>query len=256
MTGVQTCALPIWRLLDATLGDDPSRYYTVEGTIYVDAGSSASGQAFTVDATLGLVGFHAIQRTTGPYTSTGSSFPQDWLWTSFEHVDNAPLAANARAADDISLPLPSSAQPPAGVSKTYSFFDPDYDGPTNAPPKPPYKWATEPPYAQAYANAGKYGTQVVRGWEVYPSTQALNELWQAKLAGTVWANYFLIGNQWQGGVEDPSTENGNIPRYLSNTTLETYIQYESFGSCIDCHGHARTAAGQDANFSFLLGLAK
>ena len=68
----------------------------------------------------------------------------------------------------------------------------------------------------------------------------------------MWANYRLINSQWQGGIENPLTENGNIPRFLSNTTLETYIQDNA--SCLDCHRYATTAVGQDANFSFLLQL--
>jgi hypothetical protein len=56
-----------------------------------------------------------------------------------------------------------------------------------------------------------------------------------------------------GGVEDPKTENGNIPRYLSNKTLETYLQFSPIGSCIACHGSAPTAEpGLMGNFSFLL----
>jgi hypothetical protein len=50
------------------------------------------------------------------------------------------------------------------------------------------------------------------------------------------------------------TENGNIPRYLANTVIETFNRGDS--SCLECHAMATTTAGQDANFSFLLSHAE
>lgn len=251
-----------WRILEVARGDDPSRFYTVEGLVHVPAQNSVSGEAFCFQATLGLVGFHIIQRTTSP-----RNFPQNWMWSTFEHVDNAPVASNAADATTFD-PGPAVCQPPAQTSSAYSFFNPACTGPActaNLPPKlrageTEYRWATSPPYAAAYAIDGRFGTQVVRCRSIYSETAALNEAFQRKLAGTVWANYELINTQWQGGVEDPTTENGNIPRFLANTTLETYIQTartrDEVSSCLSCHAFAKTAAGQDANFSFLLRLAK
>jgi hypothetical protein len=241
-----------WRILDEKRGDKKDRYYTHEGTVYIDADHSETGKPLTITATLGLVGFHIMQRTTGPL-----GFPQDWIWSTFEHIDNAPLAANARAQTDINLPLPNAGDPPAKVTQEYSFYNPDYKGKTNEPPPlgadKVYQWSEKPPYAARYAFDGKYGTQVVRCWSIFPATEEVNRYFQAKLAGTPWQYYQLIGTQWMGGVEDPKTENGNIPRYLSNTTLETYLQFSPIGSCLACHGSAPTAEpGLSGNFSFLL----
>ena len=81
----------------------------------------------------------------------------------------------------------------------------------------------------------------------------MNKYFQNLLKGSVWENYQLIGSQWMGGVEVPQVENGNIPRYLSNTTLETYLQFSPVGSCLGCHGAAQTKVpGLSANFSYLL----
>ena len=64
---------------------------------------------------------------------------------------------------------------------------------------------------------------------------------------------FKAAVQWQGGVENPTLENGNIPRYLANTTLETYVQLQSFGSCLACHSASPTRVdGLSGNFSHLL----
>lgn len=244
-----------WRLLvDGTDVDHP--YYTTEGLVYVPPSETESGEPLCIEANLGLVGFHVIQRTTSP-----TNEPQDWIWSTFEHVDNNPVATNAAPPTTLD-PGPVVCDPPTSPTATFAFFDPDCAGcATNQPPTGgPFKWASQPPYAAAYAIDGRFGTQVVRCRSIFQETAELNAAFQEKLAGTVWASYQLINTQWQGGIEDPTTENGNIPRFLANTTLETYIQTAAnandASSCLACHSHAKTTAGQDANFSFLLGLAQ
>ena len=284
-----------WRMLDPKK-DDLTRFYTVRGIVYVDAQNTVSRKPLFIASTMGLVGMHIMQRVTGPYsfTTRQPTGQQFWIWSTFEHVDNAPLAANARDATDIALPLPASGTAPATVDRTYSFYNPAYKGPTNIAPalKPGesnFLWNDKPPYAARYAIDGKYGTQVVRDWKIFPETAKVSQSYQGQLSGdsvskyfrgllggTVWANYELVGTQWMGGIEQPTTENGNIPRYLSNTTLETYIQFVSTqgesmnticqypyppnflpeGSCMSCHQCAQTAVGQNANFSFQLERAK
>ncbi|MEO0949040.1 MAG: hypothetical protein AAFY11_13020, partial [Cyanobacteria bacterium J06641_5] len=80
----------------------------------------------------------------------------------------------------------------------------------------------------------------------------LNSLWQELLARaaseSAWSNYRLIGTQWF--ITD---ETVNYDQ-LANITLETYNQPVS--SCVGCHNAATTAVGKNANFSFLLNLAK
>lgn len=247
-----------WRILDATKGDQLDRFYTIQALVFVPAPTSASGQAFCFQATLGLVGLHIIQRTAIPGGDGGmTNFGADWIWSTFEHIDNAPLAATPGDPTSTS-PVPTPCLPPANAGN-YSFFNPACTGPActpNGAPTPTtglgFIWNTTPPYASQYAINGQYGTQVVRCWDIYSETDAVNANFHSKLAGTVWTNYRLINSQWQGGIENPLTENGNIPRFLSNTTLETYIQDSA--SCLDCHKYATTAFGQDANFSFLLQL--
>ena len=232
----------------------------MDGRIYVDKEHSQNGQPMTIRARLGLVGFHIVQRTTGP-----KSFDQDWIWSTFEHVDNAPTATNARPPTDNSLPLPASGIAPATVDRPYSFFNPAYTGATNVPPALPngqtvYQWAPQPPYAAAYANDGKYGTQVVRCWKIYTETDEVNAYFRGLVKGTVWENYELIGSQWQGGVENPQArERQPIPRYLSNTTMETYVQVlQSFGSVprLPQLRARRPSRAWSGNFSHLLFRAK
>ncbi len=186
------------------------------------------------------------------------TFPRNWVWSTFEHVDNAPVAVSP--ADPTSTtPVPTACAPPPSAGGPFSFFDAACVGCIpNTPPTPgagetEFLWAASPPFAARYATPGGFGTQMVRCWSIFAETEAVDAAFRQALRGTPWANYRLVGSQWQGGVEDPLTENGNIPRFLSNPSLETYVQ--GGASCLGCHGAAQTAVGQDANFSFLLRLA-
>ena len=69
-------------------------------------------------------------------------------------------------------------------------------------------------------------------------------------------NYRLISTQWRGSPGSKLFPNGEVPRFLTNVTLETYDQYSHGGTCMGCHATATTAAGQDANFSFFLSKAR
>lgn len=244
-----------WRILDSARGDDPSRYYAIEARVFVPADESASGEAFCFPALLGLVGFHVIQRTTNPM---GGGAKQSWNWATFEHIDNAPVATNAAdpAGDD---PGPAVCDPPAEDTQRWSYFQAACSNcSTNQPPPlapgESYLWASEAPYAAAYATDGGFGTQVVRCWEIYPETEGVNQAFRAALAGTAWANYRLINTQWQSSLDAPPFSDLSIPRYLGNPVQETYIQ--STADCLGCHSEAKTKAGQDANFSFLLSYAQ
>jgi hypothetical protein len=222
-----------WRILQTDKGDDPRRYYTEQAVIVLDPANSPNpSQPFCTQATVGLVGLHILHKTKS----------QAWIWTTFEHVDNAPQQGQVDPA------------------KRYSFYNQGCPHcPVNQPPTLPagqtYRWAAKPPYAAAYAtNGGHYGspglfgTQVARVQQTFPSTAATNPVWQQRLAGTVWANYQLIGSQWLT-IE---TREG-VPVQESNTVLETYVQSSpKFSSCINCHTDARTWTKQPADFSFLL----
>ena len=95
--------------------------------------------------------------------------------------------------------------------------------------------------------------KVVRSVPIYRETDEVNEEWRAKVAGTVWANYHLIGSQWSVVLDQPPPQPIiGIPAVLGNTTLETYIQPTA--SCVNCHNFAQTAFGQSADFSFVLGM--
>ncbi len=238
-----------WRILDPAKGDDTTRYYHQQAQVSISSKYTWSGKPLQFVATVGLVGFHIIHKT--------SAFSRE-IWSTFEHVDNVP--------DDL---LEAHDH-----QHNYSFYQPIcYSCPINQRPDSVKgkmaMWNDTPPYASAYGITGRneagrdtgvFGTQVLRLFPIFVTTDSLNKLFQAKLAGSVWANYKLVGTQWfKGSTDTPGgPQPPNAPARLANTTLETYDQ--SFASCTTCHGFAYIAgAGKDSltgekyksDFSFL-----
>jgi len=184
------------------------RFYMTQAFVFNDANLSPSPGANPV--TVGLVGLHILHKTLSQQT---------WFWSTFEHVDNT----------------------------TKSFFNP------KCTPCPANQQTSTPPYTELNPKATPVNTpvQVTRVLPIATndsSAPPLNTYYRALLAGSVWANYQLVGTQWATGGAPAGT-----PKYLGNTVLETYFQANS--SCLGCHGGAKTTAGQPADFSFLLGEA-
>lgn len=232
-----------WRLLDSLKGDQPSRFYTRRATVFIPGENTVSGNPLVIEnALVGLVGMHVIRQIAQP---DGTLQSQRLIWSSFEHVDNSP-------------PVNSN-----GGMTTWSFFNNDCtDCPINIAPQllpgdnKQYKWDTVAPYAARYAYNGHFGSQVK---QLLPSafacTDSLNQKWQAKLQGSVWANYRLVGTQWFVSGEQGAV---NTPVILANTAIESYMQGTS--SCISCHQQfAKVIVNGDTiatDFSFLFGAAQ
>jgi hypothetical protein len=209
-----------WKILSAQ-EKAGGRFYMREAIIY------NSEQPNSVDpkpVTVGLVGLHIIHKTQNQ---------QQWLWSTFEHRDNAPTHGQSEPG------------------RNYSFNNPACP----ASKCPPNQQTTFPPYTEM--SQGKPTTrpvQVVRMTPVESNAASLNVIFRKLLKGSVWENYFLVGTQWRGEIPTPQ------PQPLANTVLETYIQ--SFSSCIGCHSGATMAAcasgksPASADFSFLLGEAQ
>lgn len=232
-----------WKVLDAAAGDDPSRFHTASALVVTPAGD---GQPETcVRQRVGLVGLHIATKTQGS--------PQ-WLWSTFEQVDNAPAKGET--------------VPPG---RRFNFFIPDCDDCAPVNEAPPQPWD---PHAQPVsANAGK--SQVVREAPITSATKALNAKVHGLLEDTVWRHYELVSTQWPTDASGASTaapsaatqwcsalnavdESGApAPPFLANTTLETYIQGtvpQASSSCIHCHLNATLAEGQESfsDFTYLL----
>ena len=221
-----------WRVLDPSK-DDFGRYLTQPA--YVAA--AGDGAPRWVPVTVGLVGFHIAQKT--------ETSPQ-WIWSTFEHVDNVAVDRLARitTADGTRRALRPS------------FNDPDCEWcPVNVP-------------VPAGAD-GKRRTQITRLVPIPPETAALNARVRATLAkaGSKLQYYEMVGTQWptdpasppQSGAAFPgavtNTSGGRpMPAYLANTVMETFAQVGNApaneqprsvstsarpvfgnGSCMGCH---------------------
>jgi hypothetical protein len=195
-----------WRIL--TPADTPAiraRYYIIPDAQVFDV---ASAKCATQD--IALVGFHIVAKT--------PSRPQ-WIWSSFEHVDNVPG-------------ITTEPKPPAGIP--LSFNDPNKPQALDPPQIPPaISPITNPPLASPTA------MQVIRKQELSRASMSMNNVyWNLpEIKGTVWQNYMLVMTQWPNEPlpEGPSNSGNPFPisGSLSNTTMETYFQEGT--SCLQCH---------------------
>ena len=195
------------------------RYYVVQAQVE-DAISQAR-----VSKPVGLVGLHISQKLQG--------FPQ-WIWSTFEQVDNVQRGPGSTQATPISF--------------------------NNGTPNPPTPrgYANRPASKTAVTNPAP--VQVTRlnpipTTPVGASTVVMNAAFQKALAGTVWQYYELAITQWPSnpGAFRTMENGGNYPADCGgafptdgacNTTMETYFQAAADASgaggnsCMSCHYRA------------------
>ncbi len=193
-----------WRIM--TKKDDLSRYYTMPAVVMDQTPKGPKERPVTV----GLVGMHIAHKTT--------SSPQ-WIWSTFEHVDNLDV-------DDVANP---NLKP--------SFYDPNC------------QICTVNQLPQQDSN-GIYPRTPVQAWRAVPipsDKQALNAQVRTALAGlgSVFQYYQLVDTQWPTSPTTPPTPYttglpGSVankpggqptPTYLTNITMETYFQGGAEEAC-------------------------
>ena len=245
MTGGQVGSMEVkaaWRILQPASGDDTTRYYHQQALIAVPAENSPTGQPFCISAMVGLVGLHIIHKT--------QDFPA-WVWSTFEHEDNAPTCpAGGSACGDSAVRYSFFNKACASCQLNTPLKDNTFLQDSN------FIWNTSAPYGSRYATDSLYGSQITRTDTVYAPTDSMNVLWHGKIGNSVWRHYRLIGSQWQAIVPGyPKSDTSNAPPILGNTALESFIPTTS--DCIGCHTFATTAGtpAKFADFSFLLGMA-
>ena len=181
-----------------------------------------------------------------------------WLWSTFEHVDNVPPAGEGEARE------PDAAD--AGAH--YSYFDPsrpDLALPVLGSPRSLPISMSNPPKLDPEP------MQVTRRHAVHPSTMKMNRAYWVLpgIKGTVWEHYMLVASQWPTMPVPPEPQNDgrffpgltvdpDIPKEnyqssdaaaenkenLANTTMETYLQ-DAPSSCMSCHASVANARGRD-----------
>jgi len=180
------------------------------------------------NVTVGLVGLHIIHKT---------ALGQQFIWATFEHVDNCP---------DVT-------QVAAKTTRPYTYYNPKCDPKTDA-----YacKVNANP---STYKPAKPYSApqQVVRSVPVPTrannNVAGLNQYVWAQIKATspksVYLNYMLVNTLWSNqnttiapGARTPLYANQLSPapnqEPVSNATLETYVQNLT---CLTCHASAPVA---------------
>jgi hypothetical protein len=208
---------------------DRARFHSEDVLVYTPASKNPKYPARCTMQTVGLVGMHIGHKT--------QSAPQ-WLWSTFEHVDNVPTDADVKGGT---------------LKARYNYYNPACKTcPVNqVPPRP---W--DPTKVSAFHS------QIVRmnqfNLPIYASSAAArNANAQQLLRGvnpqSVWANYQLISTMWPTDPKQPF--GAPAPKLLANTTLETYIQGtvpNVSSSCIECHNNATMTVPVASDFTYVL----
>ena len=241
-----------WRIL--TEADPPAvrqRFFVVRDAEVIDVAKSlAAGRPTCAKRDVALVGLHIAVKT---------KYRPQWLWSTFEHVDNVPPigVGDAREPDAKDASAPYSYNDPA---KEQTEIKPPLDSPLARPVGP-----SNPP------SIDPEPTQVIRKHPINAETMAMNRAYWAlpEIRGTVWAHYMLVATQWPTVTQPPTPDNDgryfpgpridpNTPgepyqvnekrdepdENLANVTMETYAQ-DAPSSCMSCHHAVSNALGRD-----------
>lgn len=210
------------------------RYKTAIAEI-VDPTTKAKRQV-----TVGLVGLHIARKTV--------AFHQ-WIWATFEQIDNTPDEAAGGGFVAPTLPANPNQKPSPG----YTFFDPKCDPKTNA-----FKCVHNAPPTRCPAAPG--GTcqpftapmQITRVTPVSATANGVTAyFWSLLPAKSVFNYYRLVGVQWPTdsgnplpagqrlplpqGVPSPKGAAGGTAQILADATLESFQQTQA--GCMDCHAN-------------------
>jgi hypothetical protein len=197
---------------------------------------------------VGLVGLHVGHKT---------NLAPQWLWSTFEHVDNVPTEAEVASGK---------------LKAKYNYYNPKCTS-TDCPPNkvPPRPW--NPTQVAAFhsqivrMNMFKGGSEFAFTSAAKHNAEAL-ALLSGVSANSVWKNYELVSTMWPTNpgnglcTADPSSPLGEpAPSFLANTTLETYIQGPPLApnvssNCIECHNNATMTTPVHSDFTYVLQRAK
>ncbi|MBY5890760.1 hypothetical protein HFN49_31800 [Rhizobium leguminosarum] len=215
-------------------GEDTSTFYVTKAEIFLltETTDSTGKTTVVVDPSktktvdVALVGVHVV--------GVVKDHPE-FIWATFEHKDNAP---------DLPAGMSMTAAEPVS-DRDWTFYH--KNTPASDSNRNP---ADNPTSPMKLVDADKQLlSPVVNIYRAFPfgggtpeniaNIRSLNESVQTKvLAGSVWANYMLVGGVWSkpnnvspGAVIVPQL--GSVS--LANTTMETFDQLFPNVNCFACH---------------------
>lgn len=220
-----------WRILST---NDPA-YYTMTATVQ---GLSPN------PVTLGLVGFHLVINT---------QLHPEFVWATFEHVNNAPDCTNPQAPPAAGWSFLSAACATClqqnGVNGcSQCNFNNDPTGGT--PPPGGYGLTGTPTQVCRVYNDGTDPGSTTGGNNNDTNRFNIDTL-NSQIAGflsqlssdnpmAVWKNYKLVAGLWtNGGVDSGGNDVQRGSLEAANTTMETFFQQPS-QNCFTCHAYDHT----------------
>jgi len=226
-----------WKVIDPS---EKPRFHSEEALVCTPASKNPKYKASCSVRTMGLVGLHIAHKTQGA---------SQWVWSTFEHVDNVPTAEDVKSGN---------------LKAKYNYYNPKCDAATCPPNQiPPRPWNP--------TEVSSFHSQVVRNnlfnLAVYAdSAAARNADAKTLLAGvdpkSVWQNYELISTMWPTNPGNCAAVPGDplgtpAPTFLANTTLETYLQMTPpqpnvSSQCIECHNNATMTVPVPSDFTYIL----
>lgn len=241
---------------------DPAlqKRYRMQHAIILDG---EDGSCHSVN--VGLVALHIIHKTESQPT---------WVWATFEHVDDAPLAGATPASGTFLFSRPNCK--PSPIPATCELGRPPGTQTSCGANQPP---AYEPSaYFSKGATCPVYPIQVMHANPTDPTASAVNayvgSLIKTANASSVYQYYRLVGVLWASNSADPNAGpsppiapvlvNGITPpttQPVANVVTETYAQNMT---CLSCHANARIAKSADelkywkpyfSDFSFIMSQA-
>ncbi|WP_299491218.1 hypothetical protein [uncultured Shewanella sp.] len=237
-----------WRPLNL-INDDLNRYITKQADIQE---FDSLGQKTTQikNVTLGLVGLHIATKASG--------YPQ-WIWSTFEHIDNVPIQI-VENNTVVNQPKPSIQYhyynihtPSSKVNQSPCLW---IERPILNKPSTVFSSLNESALCQPKENISfNTPTPLDRVTPIHEMTNEVNQYQHENnpVNDTVLENYQLIVTQRPSQPQHPHDPQGKpIPKLAANITMESYIQNTS--SCIGCHSKAKLPNSQttsDHSYLFL-----
>jgi hypothetical protein len=226
-----------WKVIDPS---EKPRFHSEDALVCTAASQNPKYPATCSVKTMGLVGLHIAHKTQAA---------SQWLWSTFEHIDNAPTDADVKSGK---------------LKAQYNYYNPKCDAATCPPNQiPPRPWNP--------TKVSSFHSQVVRNnlfnLPIYATSAAARDADAKKLlAGvnpkSVWQNYELISTMWPTNPGKCAAAPGDplgtpAPTFLANTTLETYLQRKPpqpnvSSQCIECHNNATMTVPVPSDFTYIL----
>ncbi len=233
--------------------------YKLAAAVVVDPSTQKCRQA-----TVALVGLHIIHATQSQPTL---------IWSTFEHVANAPLDGADAGTTEWNFYNPQCQPRTLQLPPTCAADGKATHVTVGCTPN------TAPPYYIGEGCPAPVPVQVTRMNPIDQNAQTVNQLVHQNIGtsypGSVWQNYILVNVLWSSKSSPSPAKPVQVPLPfaapmpsstipIANTTMETYIQQTAdFGqgqqasNCIVCHKNAAIAGNSRiaSDFSFVFTLA-